>query len=87
MNFKVNSIEKSLPYQSKRDNVYVSKEDYYTVFKTNFFTVYFDGDELLKVNQCGSNLCGICGKSNGDQFNKDIYLIQDLNRQCLLVFK
>lgn len=70
----------SLPYKSEMENVFVASEGIYIVFRTNYFNVWFDGDQYLKLSECGQKVCGIC------QTMSHNYLVKDLNRNCSIDF-
>lgn len=79
-----------LPYESKRENVFVIRKNYYIVFETNFFKIYFDGDQMMKLYQCNDIICGICGNNNGnpldDFINRSRYILHIPERGCSFNF-
>ena len=70
--FTVNGTEKSLPYE--RYGVRASKEGKYIKVETKKFTVFFDGIQYLKIRECGSRRCGLCGsKRRTDKIDLQYY--------------
>ena len=60
--FKVNGVEKSLPFSFEYFNVY--RYDHYIVFDDNKFQLYFNGFDLMKLRVCEKEWIGLCRIDN-----------------------
>ncbi|CAF0786128.1 unnamed protein product [Brachionus calyciflorus] len=56
--FLINGNAYNLPYRSLEEGVNVYKKGNYIAFYTKYFRIYFDGDLLLKFQECGQVVCG-----------------------------
>ncbi len=60
-NLSVNRQRVSLPYTSQDNSCRAYKQLRYTVLECQLFKVEFDGVQFLKFQECGKNVCGLCG--------------------------
>jgi hypothetical protein len=71
--FKINDMPHTgdLPYVTSE--IRVSRKEKFIVFEARLFTLQFDGEQNLKFNECGPQVCGLCSAADTIDFESNRY--------------